>query len=85
MIRFDVKRCNTAGVGATIGVVEAERMLTVREVARKLQVTEESVRRWLRGGLLRGVPLRGRAGWRVPESELRRFLEERLKSGRPTD
>ncbi|MDR7415287.1 MAG: helix-turn-helix domain-containing protein [Armatimonadota bacterium] len=58
-------------------------MLTVREVARRLRVTEESVRRWLRGGLLRGVPLRGRAGWRIPEAELLRFIEERARGRQP--
>jgi excisionase family DNA binding protein len=45
----------------------AGRMLTVREVATRLQVHEESVRRWLREGQIRGVPLGGRAGWRIPK------------------
>ena len=52
-----------------------ERLLTVREVAEHLQATEESVRRWLREGRLRGVRPGGtRLGWRVPESALRRFV-----------
>jgi excisionase family DNA binding protein len=57
-------------------------MLTVREVATRLQVHEESVRRWLREGQIRGVPLGGRAGWRIPEEELGRFLEERRRRSR---
>jgi excisionase family DNA binding protein len=60
----------------------AGRMLTVREVATRLQVHEESVRRWLREGQIRGVPLGGRAGWRIPEEELGRFLEERRRRPR---
>jgi excisionase family DNA binding protein len=57
-------------------------MLTVWEVATRLQVHEESVRRWLREGQIRGVPLGGRAGWRIPEEELGRFLEERRRRPR---
>ena len=52
-------------------------MLTVRQVAEHLQVHADTVRRWLEANTLRGVKLGGRAGWRIPESELRRFIEER--------
>jgi len=50
--------------------------ITVEEVARRLQVHEETVRRWLRDGKLKGVRLGRRAGWRVEESEYRRFLAD---------
>lgn len=53
-----------------------ERLLTVAQVAEQLQVNPETVRRWLRSGKLRGISLGDRAGYRIPERELRRFLEE---------
>uniref|UniRef100_A0A831X6V0 DNA-binding protein n=1 Tax=Thermorudis peleae TaxID=1382356 RepID=A0A831X6V0_9BACT len=55
----------------------AEPMLTVREVAERLRVNAETVRRWLRSGQLKGVWLSDRAGWRIPAGELERFLRER--------
>jgi excisionase family DNA binding protein len=55
--------------------VEGERLLTVREAAERLRTTEETIRRWLRSGHLRGVRPGGtRLGWRIPESELRRII-----------
>lgn len=48
-------------------------LLTVREVAARLRTTEETVRRWLREGKLKGVrPGGARFGWRVPESAVTR-------------
>ena len=50
-------------------------LLTVTEVAERVRVSPELVRRWLREGRLRGVRLGGtRLGWRIPKSELERFL-----------
>ncbi len=54
-----------------------ERYLRVPEVADHLRVDPETVRRWLRAGKLRGVLLSQQGGYRVAESELRRFLAER--------
>ena len=55
--------------------MDDDRLLTVQEVAERLRVNPETVRRWLRQGRLRGVmPGGDRAGYRVAESELRRFL-----------
>jgi excisionase family DNA binding protein len=57
--------------------VDTDELLTVPEVAARLKVSEETVRRWLRDKRLRGRRLGStRAGWRVAESELRRFLTE---------
>jgi excisionase family DNA binding protein len=57
-------------------VAEAE-FLTVSEVAERLRVGQESVRRWLRQGKLRGVRTGAmRGGWRVPEPEFERFKRE---------
>ena len=54
-----------------------ERLLTVEEVAMRLQVNEQTIRRWLRDGELSGVPFGGRTGWRVSEDDLLAFLTRR--------
>ncbi|MGH2460971.1 MAG: excisionase family DNA-binding protein [Chloroflexota bacterium] len=49
--------------------------MTVSEVAQRIRVSPELVRRWLREGRLRGVRLGGtRLGWRIPDDEVERFL-----------
>ena len=54
---------------------DSDRLLTVREIAERVKVNEVTVQRWLRSGRLKGTRLGGtRMGWRVPESELRRFV-----------
>ncbi len=51
-----------------------DRLLTVAEVADRLRLNPETVRRWLRHGKLAGISLGSdRGGWRVPASELRRL------------
>jgi excisionase family DNA binding protein len=49
-------------------------LLTVQDVATRLKVNPETVRRWLRSGRIKGTLLGDRAGWRIPASEIRRFL-----------
>ena len=53
--------------------MEHDRFLTVQQVAERLQVHEETVRRWLRTGVLGGHLLTRRAGYRVRESDVERF------------
>jgi excisionase family DNA binding protein len=54
-----------------------ERLLTVAQVAARLQTTEETVRDWLTSGRLRGYRPGGkRLGWRISEEDLRRFLDQ---------
>jgi excisionase family DNA binding protein len=48
--------------------------LTVAEVAERLKVYPGTVKRWLRDGKLAGVSLGDRAGWRIAEADLDRFL-----------
>lgn len=67
---------------------DPERLLTVEEIAERVRVTTETVRRWLRdwrrtGGRegLRGLQLAPRKGWRVREADLSRFLEQHFPSG----
>jgi excisionase family DNA binding protein len=65
---------------------EEPRMLTVEEVARRLATSEETIRRWLRSGRLRGVRLGAtRAGWRVSEEDLAAFLRARLNVQEETE
>ena len=52
-----------------------ERWFTVEEIAERLKVTEQTIRRWLRSGALVGQNFGGRAGYRIRESDLNAFLE----------
>jgi excisionase family DNA binding protein len=58
-----------------------ERLMTVEQVAERLQVNEQTIRRWLRDGEMTGVPFGGRTGWRVSEEDLRAFLDRRRAAG----
>lgn len=49
------------------------RVLTTKEVADRLRVEVITVQRWLHAGKLKGTKLPGRAGWRVPVSEVERM------------
>lgn len=54
-----------------------ERLLTVGEVAARMRASQETVRRWLRTGRLRGFQPGGtRLGWRISEAEVQRFTRE---------
>ncbi len=57
-------------------VVEADwPLLTVADVARRVRVSRETVRRWLRAGELRGLRLGGtKLGYRIRAADLDRFL-----------
>jgi excisionase family DNA binding protein len=48
--------------------------LTTPEAARRLGLQPITVQRWLRRGLLAGVKLPGRAGWRIDPSSVERLL-----------
>lgn len=57
---------------------ETPQWLTVTEVAGQLQVTEETVRRWIRSNQLPVVELGSRrAGYRIHPSDLDQFLRDR--------
>ena len=54
----------------------AEQLLTVQDVAERLKIRPQTVRRWLRQGKLRGTLLGGdRMGYRIAERELARLLD----------
>jgi excisionase family DNA binding protein len=48
-------------------------LLTVKEVAEQLRLSEEAVRRLLRSKQLRGYTVQG--SWRVKQEDLKEFLE----------
>lgn len=54
-------------------MADTERLLSVREVAERLSVHPETVRRYLRDGTLPGRHLK--QGWRVKESDVAAFIE----------
>ncbi len=59
--------------------MEAERLLTVPEVADRLRVHPDTLRRWLRGGRIKGVLMGGRSGgYRIKESEVARIETQGL-------
>lgn len=53
-----------------------DRWLTVAQIADRLQVHEETVRRWLREGRLVGRNFGGKTGYRVRERDFEAFLDE---------
>ena len=54
---------------------EGEQLLTVDQVARRLQLHPATIRRWIESGRLRGSSLSGdRAGWRIRRSELEQLI-----------
>ena len=56
------------------------RDLTVEDVATQLDVSTETVRRYLRTGELKGYRFGGRkAGWRIPQDAIDDFRAERLE------
>lgn len=54
-----------------------DRWYTVEEIAQRLKVTDQTVRRWLKDGDLTGTNFSGRTGWRIREADVNAFLERR--------
>ena len=57
--------------------------MTTREIAAELGVHAETVRRWIRAGLLAGIPF-GHAGYRVAASDFQNFLVRKQYAGMTT-
>ncbi|HEU5441497.1 MAG TPA: helix-turn-helix domain-containing protein [Ktedonobacterales bacterium] len=57
-----------------------EHWLTVPDVARRLDVTEETVRRLLRRGELPGMQISKRSGWRVRAEDVDAFIRSRFRT-----
>jgi excisionase family DNA binding protein len=62
-----------------------EKIVTVEQIAERLQVNNQTVRKWLREGELAGMPFGGRTGWRVNEADLQTFLDRRHRVGAGAD
>ncbi len=58
-----------------------ERWYTVEEIVETLKVHEQTVRRWLKEGELRGVLLGRKAGYRIRASDFEDFLAARDARG----
>lgn len=70
---------SVANVLASVVARSDTNWMTVTDVAETLQVTEETVRRWIRRSELPALNLGGpRAGYRVYPSDLERFIGDRL-------
>ena len=54
--------------------------VTTKEIAKRLNIHVETVRRWLRTGALRGVQVGGKSGYRIREMDLDEFLRSRENS-----
>src|SRR5437763_11846118 len=52
--------------------------LTTSDVATRLDVSLDTVRRWLRSGELKGTPF-GRAGYRIEDGDFQAFLHQRRR------
>jgi excisionase family DNA binding protein len=55
--------------------------LTTSDVAVRLGVSLDTVRRWLRSGELKGTPF-GRAGYRIEDADFQAFLHQRRRHAR---
>ena len=57
--------------------------LTVRQIAQRLQVNEQVVRRWIRAGELPAARLGSRKlGYRISEAALAAFVDERTRGNK---
>ena len=57
--------------------LEQDELLTVAQIAEQVQVTPETVRRWIKTGQLRGHAVSRRLGFRVRRADLNEFLNLR--------
>jgi excisionase family DNA binding protein len=54
-----------------------ETYLTVEDVATRLSVHPDTVRKWIKSGELRAINLGARAGYRISKSALDEFIQQR--------
>jgi excisionase family DNA binding protein len=59
--------------------IETDRLLTVEDIAERLNLSPETIRRWLRTGRLHGIRIGARrAGWRIPERNFDQYLQNQI-------
>ncbi len=63
-------------------MVEPEQWITVAQIAERLQVHPETVRRWLREGRITSRNFGGKSGYRVRERDLEAFMNEGSSPGK---
>ena len=56
-----------------------EKLLTLKEIAKILRVSERTIMRYLKSGKLKACKL---GQWRIKESDLEKFLKENLNEKR---
>jgi excisionase family DNA binding protein len=61
-------------------VMPHDRYQTVKELAERLEVSEATVRQWIKAGELRAIDI-GK-GWRIADTDLDRFLKARETASR---
>ena len=62
-----------------VGMPDDDQLLTVAQVAERLQLHPETIRRWIREGRLKAITLgTDRSGFRIRQSELDRLTETQL-------
>ena len=65
---------------------EDDELLTVAEVAKRLKLHQETIRRWIREGKMPAISLgRTQAGYRIRASDLRLFLSGNKQLELPGD
>jgi excisionase family DNA binding protein len=62
-------------------IMTDEEMLTLADVAERLQVHRDTVRKWVREGALPAYQFGAKAGYRVKMSDFQAFLEKRYRQG----
>ena len=72
-------------VAERLCVTTQEHWLTVEEVAKRLDLTEETVRRLLRRSELPGMQISRRSGWRVRAEDVDAFIRSRFRPARPSN
>lgn len=71
------------GAALTDPDIKTDRLLTVPEVADRLRLSTETIRRMLRDGRLTGFRIGAdNAGWRVSEADLMAFIRERRQGSK---
>jgi len=62
--------------------MDAERWIDVQEVVHRLNVHEQTVRRWIKRGELPAIIFGRRSGYRIRESDLDAFIAAQFEKGK---
>jgi len=57
-----------------------EKYYTIKEIAEKFSVSDETVRRWIRSGILNAVLISGDRNYRVDNESLENFIKFRMEN-----